>query len=87
MLARTGSYNVRSRVIDDDATVWLDFEWGETSRTPSRLSDMYRLQALQGVVAMLRLDAIVDDPDEYHVLPLPIQTYIAIVYKLHLQAL
>ncbi|WVQ71940.1 hypothetical protein IAR50_001482 [Cryptococcus sp. DSM 104548] len=28
MLARSGSYVVRSRVIDDDATVWLDFEWG-----------------------------------------------------------
>ncbi|ORY35499.1 rho GDP-dissociation inhibitor [Naematelia encephala] len=28
MLARSGSYNVRSRVIDDDNHVWLDFEWG-----------------------------------------------------------
>jgi len=30
MLARSGSYVVRSRVIDDDAHVWLDFEWGES---------------------------------------------------------
>jgi hypothetical protein len=29
MLARSGSYTVRSRVIDDDNHVWLDFEWGE----------------------------------------------------------
>ncbi|KAK1927243.1 immunoglobulin E-set [Papiliotrema laurentii] len=28
MLARSGSYVVRSRVIDDDDQVWLDFEWG-----------------------------------------------------------
>ncbi|OCF38541.1 rho GDP-dissociation inhibitor [Kwoniella heveanensis CBS 569] len=28
MLARSGSYVVRSRVIDDDKHVWLDFEWG-----------------------------------------------------------
>ncbi|KAK8854709.1 hypothetical protein IAR55_003448 [Kwoniella newhampshirensis] len=28
MLARSGSYVVRSRVIDDDQHVWLDFEWG-----------------------------------------------------------
>ncbi|KAL1413574.1 rho GDP dissociation inhibitor [Vanrija albida] len=28
MLARSGSYNVRSRVIDDDGAVWLDVEWG-----------------------------------------------------------
>ena len=29
MLARSGSYVVRSRVIDDDQHVWLDFEWGK----------------------------------------------------------
>lgn len=29
MLARSGSYVVRSRVVDDDQHVWLDFEWGE----------------------------------------------------------
>ncbi|WVQ95018.1 hypothetical protein IAU59_002110 [Kwoniella sp. CBS 9459] len=28
MLARSGGYVVRSRVIDDDKHVWLDFEWG-----------------------------------------------------------
>lgn len=28
MLARSGSYTVRSRVVDDDNHVWLDFEWG-----------------------------------------------------------
>ncbi|KAI0693811.1 immunoglobulin E-set [Cytidiella melzeri] len=27
MLARSGTYNVRSRVIDDDNTVFIDFEW------------------------------------------------------------
>lgn len=27
MLARSGTYLVRSRIIDDDQTVWLDFEW------------------------------------------------------------
>ncbi|ORX38423.1 E set domain-containing protein [Kockovaella imperatae] len=27
MLARSGTYNVRSRVVDDDNTIWLDFEW------------------------------------------------------------
>lgn len=27
MLARSGSYAVRSRVIDDDGTVYADFEW------------------------------------------------------------
>ncbi|RSH88810.1 hypothetical protein EHS25_003038 [Saitozyma podzolica] len=28
MLARSGSYVVKSRIIDDDKKVWLDFEWG-----------------------------------------------------------
>lgn len=28
MLARSGTYVVRSRVMDDDNTIWLDFEWG-----------------------------------------------------------
>ncbi|KAH8080515.1 putative Rho GDP-dissociation inhibitor 1 [Filobasidium floriforme] len=27
MLARSGSYDVRSRIIDDDNKTWLDFEW------------------------------------------------------------
>lgn len=27
MLARSGTYNVQSRVVDDDAKIWLDFEW------------------------------------------------------------
>ncbi|GAA5933635.1 hypothetical protein JCM1841_004503 [Sporobolomyces salmonicolor] len=27
MLARSGSYNVRSRVIDDDKNIYCDFEW------------------------------------------------------------
>jgi len=27
MLARSGSYNVRSRVVDDDGEVYADFEW------------------------------------------------------------
>ncbi len=29
MMARSGSYVARSRIVDDDGTVWLDFEWGE----------------------------------------------------------
>lgn len=29
MLARSGSYAVRSRLIDDDNNVWIDVEWGE----------------------------------------------------------
>ena len=29
MLARSGSYVVKSRIIDDDQHVWLDFEWSE----------------------------------------------------------
>lgn len=29
MLARSGSYAVKSRLIDDDKQVWLDFEWGQ----------------------------------------------------------
>nr|XP_031864060.1 uncharacterized protein CI109_000704 [Kwoniella shandongensis]KAA5531132.1 hypothetical protein CI109_000704 [Kwoniella shandongensis] len=28
MLARSGSYVARSRIIDDDQHIWLDFEWG-----------------------------------------------------------
>ncbi|WWC71502.1 uncharacterized protein I206_105460 [Kwoniella pini CBS 10737] len=28
MLARSGTYSVRSRVMDDDKHIWLDFEWG-----------------------------------------------------------
>jgi hypothetical protein len=32
MLARSGSYTVRSRVIDDDGHIWLDFEWGKRMR-------------------------------------------------------
>ena len=31
MLARSGSYAVKSRLIDDDKQVWLDFEWGQSS--------------------------------------------------------
>ncbi|WVR09543.1 hypothetical protein IAU60_006612 [Kwoniella sp. DSM 27419] len=27
MLARAGTNNVRSRIVDDDGHVWLDFEW------------------------------------------------------------
>ncbi|WWD02318.1 hypothetical protein V865_000357 [Kwoniella europaea PYCC6329] len=27
MLARSGTYSVRSRVTDDDNDIWLDFEW------------------------------------------------------------
>lgn len=27
MLARSGTYGVRSRVIDDDGKVYVDFEW------------------------------------------------------------
>lgn len=27
MLARSGSYNVRSRIVDDDHNIYLDFEW------------------------------------------------------------
>jgi hypothetical protein len=29
MLARSGTYTVQSRVMDDDQHVWLDVEWGE----------------------------------------------------------
>jgi len=50
MLARSGSYTVRSRVIDDDQHVWLDFEWGQLliSILPYQLTS--RIQARQGVV-------------------------------------
>jgi Rho GDP-dissociation inhibitor len=34
MLARSGSYAVKSRLIDDDKQVWLDFEWGELLTHP-----------------------------------------------------
>jgi hypothetical protein len=34
MLARSGSYAVKSRLIDDDKQVWLDFEWGELLLSP-----------------------------------------------------
>lgn len=27
MLARSGTYNVRSRVTDDDKNIYCDFEW------------------------------------------------------------
>ncbi|CED84748.1 Rho GDP-dissociation inhibitor [Phaffia rhodozyma] len=27
MLARSGTYNVRSRIVDDDGVVYVDFEW------------------------------------------------------------
>jgi len=27
MIARSGTYNVRSRIVDDDAVVYADFEW------------------------------------------------------------
>ncbi|KAG8942989.1 hypothetical protein FRC04_003275 [Tulasnella sp. 424] len=27
MLARSGTYNVKSRIVDDDGTVYADFEW------------------------------------------------------------
>lgn len=38
MLARSGSYAVKSRLIDDDKQVWLDFEWGKLPATyPSGL--------------------------------------------------
>ncbi|KAI9637413.1 putative Rho GDP-dissociation inhibitor 1 [Dioszegia hungarica] len=32
MLARSGTYTVQSRVMDDDQHVWLDVEWGELHR-------------------------------------------------------
>lgn len=73
MLARSGSYVVRSRVIDDDAHVWLDFEWGESSDFVMGSADaharagakcaaldnelMRRLQARQGVVDRRSRDA------------------------------
>jgi len=31
MLARSGSYDVRSRIIDDDKKTWLDFEWSRST--------------------------------------------------------
>lgn len=32
MIARSGTYTVQSRVLDDDKHVWLDVEWGECER-------------------------------------------------------
>jgi hypothetical protein len=49
MLARSGTYTVQSRVIDDDQHVWLDVEWGKSGLY---LAD-YRIQACQGVVDII----------------------------------
>ena len=40
MLARSGSYLVKSRIIDDDRKVWLDFEWGEFPRVGKMLDEL-----------------------------------------------
>ena len=51
MLARSGGYTVRSRVIDDDNQVWLDFEWGELRRLICLHAVLiYSFQARKGVV-------------------------------------
>lgn len=58
MLARSGAYSVRSRVIDDDAQVWLDFEWSEFC-LPETVTNC-RFQIGQGMVifqAMVRSPA------------------------------
>jgi len=31
MLARSGTYEVRSKIIDDDKKVWAEFEWSRSS--------------------------------------------------------
>jgi hypothetical protein len=38
MLARSGAYAVKSRLVDDDKQVWLDFEWGKLCALPTRVS-------------------------------------------------
>jgi len=52
MLARSGAYAVKSRLMDDDKQVWLDFEWGKLSRmdlhSGTKLTN--RVQARQRVV-------------------------------------
>jgi hypothetical protein len=51
MLARSGSYAVKSRLIDDDKQVWLDFEWGKLAHPVHWNSELIvRIQACQGVV-------------------------------------
>lgn len=34
MIARSGTYNVKSRLTDDDKNVWVEFEWQFVSPTP-----------------------------------------------------
>jgi hypothetical protein len=52
MLARSGAYAVKSRLMDDDKQVWLDFEWGKLPSTSlyggTQLTT--RVQARQRVV-------------------------------------
>jgi hypothetical protein len=56
MLARSGSYAVKSRLIDDDKQVWLDFEWGKLLHSFHGRSKLtIRIQARQGVVDMLHV--------------------------------
>jgi hypothetical protein len=52
MLARSGAYAVKSRLMDDDEQVWLDFEWGKLSRKSLRCRTKLtnRVQAGQRVV-------------------------------------
>jgi len=50
MLARSGSYAVKSRLIDDDKQVWLDFEWGKLSQVLETRQLTIRIQACQRVV-------------------------------------
>lgn len=52
MLARSGSYAVKSRLIDDDKQVWLDFEWGQLSTLQYHrgFELTNRIQASQGMV-------------------------------------
>ena len=51
MLARSGSYAVKSRLIDDDKQVWLDFEWGKLHLAVAHVWQLIiRIQTRQGVV-------------------------------------
>ena len=50
MLARSGSYAVKSRLIDDDKQVWLDFEWGKLQQVLETRQLTVRIQTCQRVV-------------------------------------
>jgi hypothetical protein len=64
MLARSGSYAVKSRLIDDDKQVWLDFEWGELVHSGhGRMKLTTRIQARQGVVDTLHAGRLLRDDE------------------------